>query len=129
MKHEDAIETIEDPRLGENDLPPDRLLGGGPDHLELEIVAGLREPRHRKRRAETRGGDEMMAAPVSDPRQRVVLGEERHARPRRARALDRAKRRRKTARSPFDGEPARFEQRGAPFGGVMLLARELRIGP
>jgi hypothetical protein len=67
-----------------------------------------------------------MAAPVPDPRQRVVLGED--GEPGSALAAAGAEGRLQAADAPLQGKALAFEVVGEPARGLLLLERDLRVG-
>ena len=126
---ERGVQAVEQPVLDHGRLPAPPLLGGRPeeDDLTRQVV------RHRgegDRGPDPRRGHRVVAAPVPETRQRVVLGEDPDPWP--ARAASAAScgpdRGRQAPGRPLDVEPVAGQDLRDPSGGVVLLERRLRIG-
>jgi hypothetical protein len=77
MGHHGEVGPGEGAALHEQDLAATALFGRRPDDADRKAhVVGY--PGQRPGRADRRGGDDVVAAGVSDPRQGVVLGADRH---------------------------------------------------
>src|SRR5262245_4399407 len=128
VHHHRGVHLAEDARLQELDLPGAALLGGRADDLH--------PPRHGQRAeradergagARARGGDHVVAARVPDPRQRVVLAQDRDGRARR-RPRDRgAEGRGQAAHAPLDARAVLIEEVGEPRVGLLLLETQFRV--
>ena len=80
MDHEGGVDPGEDPRLEERDLAAAALLGRSADHPDAAGKAGTGDGREEGPRARGGRGDQVVAAAVTDPRERVVLGQQRDRR-------------------------------------------------
>ncbi len=74
-----GVDAVEDAGLGHDDLAAHRFLGRGAKHEDRtrNVIDGRLQP---DTGPNSRDGDQVVAAPMTEPGQRVVLGEIRHPR-------------------------------------------------
>ena len=75
MHHHRRAEAVEEARLGHRDLAAATLLGRGADNLDRSVHVGD-GPAQGDPGAHRPGADQIVAAGVAQPRQRIILGQD-----------------------------------------------------
>ena len=125
MQHHRSRDVVERSGLEQQRFSAAGLLGGCADqrHRQAQLVGHLRQC---QRRADGRGGDDVVTAGMSDIRQRVVLGADTDDQ--RAAAVVGAKRGVQAARCRGDLEAALGHQRLRLGAAAVFGEREFRLG-
>src|SRR3989442_10575131 len=126
VDHHRGVHRLEDAALDEPHLAAAALLGGRADDLDATLRQLVAKRGQRGAGADAGGGDDVVAARVTDAGQRVVLAEDRDRR-----SLTRldgaAKRRLDAGDAALHLEALLVEKLGEPCGGLDLLVPELGI--
>jgi hypothetical protein len=131
VDHHRDVDVAEDPALQQANLSRAALLGGRADdhHAPGERKPGpTRDLRQRRAGAGPGRGDDVVSARVADVRERVVLGHDRHRRPRPGAGHLGPEGGGDAAHAALDAAAPGLEEPGQPGGGLLLLVAELRVG-
>src|SRR6266850_1719857 len=126
VDHHRGVYGLEDAAVDQLHLAAAALFRGRTDDLHAALRQPVPQRSQRRPRADAGGGDDVVAAGVTDPGQRVVLAEDRDRWPV-AGPDGGAKRRRHAGHPALDREALLVEELGEPRGRLDLLVRQLGI--